>query len=118
VRDTGDKVEYRNFSRRLVYLVIFKVERQQNYVDHLFLKIYDVQSAKSFMFAYLACTTQFSDAATTLSVQFLGLYAEVADHSGRVVYGMNRLRQLENLDRGFESQSRRGCLCASMLLCV
>jgi hypothetical protein len=34
-----------------------------------------------------------------------------ADHSGRVVWGMNCLRSLEHRDRRFESQSRHGCLC-------
>jgi hypothetical protein len=40
-----------------------------------------------------------------------------ADHSGRVVYSMNCLRSLERWDRGFESHSRHGCLCA-FILCV
>jgi hypothetical protein len=33
-----------------------------------------------------------------------------ADHSGRAFNGMNRLRPLEHLDIGFESNSRHGCL--------
>jgi hypothetical protein len=39
----------------------------------------------------------------------------VADHSGRAVYGTNRTRPLKNWDRGFESFSRHGCLCAFIL---
>jgi hypothetical protein len=31
------------------------------------------------------------------------VYLNGADHSGRVVYGMNRLRPLERWDRGFET---------------
>jgi hypothetical protein len=38
-----------------------------------------------------------------------------ADHSGRAVWGMNCLRPLEHWDRGFESHSRHGCLCAFIL---
>jgi hypothetical protein len=41
-----------------------------------------------------------------------------ADHSGRAVEGMNCLRSLERWDRGFESHSRYGCLCAfTLCLC-
>jgi hypothetical protein len=38
-----------------------------------------------------------------------------ADHSGRAVLGMNRLRPLEHWDRWFEYHSRHGCLCAFIL---
>jgi hypothetical protein len=40
-----------------------------------------------------------------------------ADHSGRAVYGMNRLRPLEQWDRGLESHSRYECLC-DFILCL
>jgi hypothetical protein len=43
--------------------------------------------------------------------------ADVADHSGREVWGVNCLRSLERWDRGFQSHSRNGCLCA-FVLCV
>jgi hypothetical protein len=39
------------------------------------------------------------------------------DHSGRAAKGMSRLRPLEHCDRGFESQSRHGCICVR-LFCV
>jgi hypothetical protein len=38
-----------------------------------------------------------------------------ADHSGRAVEGMNRLRLLEHWRRGFESHSRHGYPCVFML---
>jgi hypothetical protein len=45
---------------------------------------------------------------------FLLIFTQVtefsADHSGRAVWGINRLRSLERWDRGFESHSRHGCL--------
>jgi hypothetical protein len=41
----------------------------------------------------------------------------LADHSGRVVEGMNRLLLLEHWDRGFQSHTRHGGLCA-FILCV
>jgi hypothetical protein len=40
-----------------------------------------------------------------------------ADRSGRTVKGMNRLRQLQHWDRGFESHSRHECLFA-FILCL
>jgi hypothetical protein len=43
------------------------------------------------------------------------LFSVIADHSGRVVYGMNCLRPLERWDRGFESHSRHGHPCAFIL---
>jgi hypothetical protein len=39
------------------------------------------------------------------------------DYSGRAVWGMNCLRLLGSWDRGFEFQSRHGCLCVR-LFCV
>jgi hypothetical protein len=47
----------------------------------------------------------------------------LTDHSGHAVSGINRLRSLERLDRGFESHSKHGCLCVHLfcvrvLLCV
>jgi hypothetical protein len=45
------------------------------------------------------------------------LRTKSAYHSGRAVYGMNRLRPLEHLDHGFESHSSHGCLCA-FILCL
>jgi hypothetical protein len=44
-----------------------------------------------------------------------------ADHSGREVLGMNRLRLLEHWDRGFESHPRHGYVCiyaVCIVLCV
>jgi hypothetical protein len=46
-----------------------------------------------------------------------GSKAPGADHSDRAVLGMNRLRPFEHWDRGFESHSRIGCLCA-FILCL
>jgi hypothetical protein len=40
-----------------------------------------------------------------------------ADHSGGAVEGMNCFRTLEHWDRGFESNSRHGYLCA-FILCL
>jgi hypothetical protein len=42
---------------------------------------------------------------------------ENADDSGRAVWGMNCLRSLEHWDRGFEYQSRNGCLFV-FILCL
>jgi hypothetical protein len=39
----------------------------------------------------------------------------VSDHSGRAVWGTNCLRSLEHWDRGFQSHSRHGCMCAFIL---
>jgi hypothetical protein len=45
-----------------------------------------------------------------------------ADHSGRTIWGMNRLYSLKHRDRRFESHSRHGCFCEFILcfiaLCV
>jgi hypothetical protein len=41
-----------------------------------------------------------------------------ADHSGRAVYGMNRLRSLGLWDRGFESQGMDVCVYSVFLFCV
>jgi hypothetical protein len=40
-----------------------------------------------------------------------------ADHSGLAVWGMNCLWSLERCERGFESDSSHGCLCA-FILCL
>jgi hypothetical protein len=48
---------------------------------------------------------------------FSCLYVSSADHSDRAGQGMNSLRSLEHWDRGFESHSRHGCLCA-FILCL
>jgi hypothetical protein len=37
------------------------------------------------------------------------------NHSGSAVSDMNRLRPFERWDRGFESHSKHGCLCAFIL---
>jgi hypothetical protein len=62
---------------------------------------------------------------TRLAVERLGSPASylgdpcsnLADHSGRAVYGMNCLRSPERWDRGFESYSRHGYL-AAFILCL
>jgi hypothetical protein len=41
----------------------------------------------------------------------------LADHSGRTVWDMNCLRPLKHWDRGFESHSGHGSLCA-FILCL
>jgi hypothetical protein len=41
----------------------------------------------------------------------------ISIHSGRVVWGMNRLRPLEHWDRWFESHSGHACVCVH-LFCV
>jgi hypothetical protein len=52
---------------------------------------------------------------------FMSMDFVFADHSGRAVYGMNRLRLLEHWGRGFETRSRHEwpyafilCLCYSV----
>jgi hypothetical protein len=42
-------------------------------------------------------------------------YEWVADHGGRAVLGVNRLRSLDHWDRGFESSLSHGCLYAFIL---
>jgi hypothetical protein len=44
--------------------------------------------------------------------KFLLVMKIAADNSGFEVWGMDCLRSLETWDRGFESHSRHGCLCA------
>jgi hypothetical protein len=44
--------------------------------------------------------------------------SEKADHSGLEVSGMNRLRLLERWNRGLQSHSGHGCLCALFCVCV
>jgi hypothetical protein len=51
------------------------------------------------------------------STSIITQYAR-ADHSGRVVWGVNRNRPLEHWDQGFESHLRHGCLRACVVLCV
>jgi hypothetical protein len=43
--------------------------------------------------------------------------SSIADHSGRAVQGMNSLLSLEHWDRGFESHSKHGYMCA-FILCL
>jgi hypothetical protein len=58
---------------------------------------------------------EFSLKPRDLSARFTILYYNSAGHSGRAACGMKCLRPFEHWDRGFESHSRRGCLC---LFCV
>jgi hypothetical protein len=44
------------------------------------------------------------------TINYIHATAPGADHSGRVVWGMNCLRSLERWDLGFESHSSYGCL--------
>jgi hypothetical protein len=63
--------------------------------------------------SYFKRRTKFSNISTDNFTIYL------AYHSGRAVWGMNRLRLLERWDRGFESYSRHGCVCACLFcICV
>jgi hypothetical protein len=50
-------------------------------------------------------------------INFLMCWSLIADLSGRMVYDLNCLHQLEHRHRGFESHSRHGCLYA-FILCL
>jgi hypothetical protein len=70
------------------------------------------------MIAWISAVSEQEDLFRFVEID-LGLYfttdGKFPDHSGRAVYGMNCLRPLEHWDRGFESHSRHGCLCAFTL---
>jgi hypothetical protein len=54
---------------------------------------------------------------TTQILQYI--FNWFADHTGRAVQDLNRLRPLEYCGRGFESHWKHECLCAFILrLCV
>jgi hypothetical protein len=54
----------------------------------------------------------------TFTSYLFKIHFNLADQSGRAVWGMNRLRPLEHWDRGFGSHSGHGCLYCVCLFCV
>jgi hypothetical protein len=53
-----------------------------------------------------------------IHLEFALVDFHIVGHGGLAVWGMNRLRSLERWDRGSESHSRHGCLCAFILFVV